>query len=153
MDGCVQSCQMGSSGSMPSRLQRSGKLVKNLRQRQVSPCSCSRCSTTSHPRLPHHFHLRRGYTSMRKSPRMVVATGRCSDEARWPISAPVCFIVSVIASLPFLSTWLNSDVETMAGVPRAGCGQAAAPRRAPAVQTAGEQRHTAHRGRHLRPLP
>jgi hypothetical protein len=153
MDGCVLSCQMGSSGSMPSRRQRSGKLVRNLRQRQVSPCSCSRCSTMSHPGLPHHLHLLRGYTSIRKSPRLVVATGRCSDEARWLISEPVCFIVSVIASLPFLSTWLSSDVEIMAGVPRAVCRQVAASTRAPAIQAAGEQRYTGHCGRHLHSLP
>src|SRR5579884_4481597 len=96
---------------MPSRRQRSGKLAQNLRQFQVSPCSCSRCSTTSQPRLPHHFHLRRGYTSMRKSPRLVVVTGRCSLEARWLISAPVCFIVSIIPFLPFHSTRLSSDTD------------------------------------------
>src|SRR6266699_4712937 len=83
----------------------------------------------------HHFHLRQGCTSTRKSPRMVVATVSRSLEARrlisariqqnykrsWQfvsrslearrlISAPACFIVSVIASASFLSTWLIADV-------------------------------------------
>src|SRR6266487_6176477 len=51
----------------------------------------------------HHFHLRQGCTSTRKSPRMVVATVSRSLEARRLISAPACFIVSVIASASFLS--------------------------------------------------
>src|SRR6266567_4063494 len=58
----------------------------------------------------HHFHLRQGCTSTRKSPRMVVATVSRSLEARRLISAPACFIVSVIASASFLSTWLIADV-------------------------------------------
>ena len=68
---------------------------------------------------------------------MVVATVSRSLEARRLISAPACFIVSVIESASFLSTWLIADVQLMAVVPRVGRGQAAVPRRARVEETMG----------------
>ncbi len=135
----VPSCQAGSSGSIPSRIQRSGKLVRNLRQLQVSPCSCSRCSSTSHPRFPHHFHLRQGCTLIRKSPRKVVNAIRCSNEVRRLISAPVCLIVSVIVSLTSAMAsfrcagygcssprWMRASSRTQASTWGRDCGRAKA---------------------------
>src|SRR2546421_9208542 len=96
---CVLSCHTGSSGSIPSRVQRSWKLVMNLRHLQVSSCSCSKCSTTSHPRFPNHFHLRLGRATILIGPRINVITLGRSDGSRWLSSDPVCFIVSTIQSL------------------------------------------------------
>src|SRR6266567_761490 len=112
VDCCVLSCHTGSSWSIPSRVQRSWKLVMNLRHLQVSSCSYRRCSTTSHPRFPHHFHLRQGCTSILMSPRIIVITVGRSDESRWPISDPVCFMVSTIKSLSFHSALLTSTSDT-----------------------------------------
>src|SRR5436190_7368127 len=108
VDCCTLSCHTGSSWPIPSRVQRSWKLVMNLRLLQVSSCSCRRCSTTSHPGFPHHFHLRQGRASILMSPRIIVITVGRSDESRWLISDPVCFMVSIIKSLSFDSALLTS---------------------------------------------
>lgn len=135
---CVQYCHTGSSWSIPSRVQSSPKLVMNLRHHQVWSCSCSRCSTTSYPRFPHHFHLRQGCTSTRKSPRMTVITANRSDESRRLISEPVCFIVSAIASISLQSKFRPSTAQAMAVFPHAGCWRAVASmHRLPATSRGG----------------
>jgi hypothetical protein len=126
---CGLSCHTGSSWSILSRVQRSWKLVMNLRHLQVASCSCRRCSTTSHPRFPNHFHLRRGCASILTGPRINVITVGRSDGSRWPISDPVCLTVSTIKSLSFHWTLLTStsDMQAMAVFPRVRRGRAAMP--------------------------